>query len=62
MLLFLDEVTQELHHGYPEHLVGFFSMHQASALPLLFGEKNLKTVCFNEFILTRALKLTRSVC
>jgi hypothetical protein len=31
-------------------------------IPLLFGEKILKTVCFNELILNQALKLTRSVC
>jgi hypothetical protein len=30
------------------------------AIPLLFGEKILKTVCFN--FSNQALKLTRSVC
>jgi hypothetical protein len=30
--------------------------------PLLFGEKNLKTVCFDSFILKHALKQTRRVC
>ena len=27
-----------------------------------FGEKSLKTVCFDSFILKQALKQTRSVC
>ena len=31
-------------------------------IPLLFGEKSLKTVCFDPFILEHALKRTRSVC
>ena len=31
-------------------------------IPLLFGEKSLKTVCFDSFIIKRALKQTRSVC
>jgi hypothetical protein len=31
-------------------------------IPLLFGEKSLKTVCFDSFILKRAIKQTRSVC
>jgi hypothetical protein len=30
-------------------------------IPLLFGEKSLKTVCFDSFILKQALKQTRSV-
>jgi len=28
-------------------------------IPLLFGEKNLTTVCFDSFILKQALKQTR---
>jgi len=31
-------------------------------IPLLFGEKSLKTVCFDSIILEQALKQTRSVC
>jgi hypothetical protein len=31
-------------------------------IPLLFGEKSLKTVCFGLYILQQALKRTRSVC
>jgi hypothetical protein len=30
-------------------------------IPLLFGEKSLKTACFDSFILKQALKRTRSV-
>jgi hypothetical protein len=31
-------------------------------IPLLFGEKGLKTVCFESFILKHALKLASSAC
>jgi hypothetical protein len=31
-------------------------------IPLLLGEKSLKTVCFDSFILKHALKQTRRVC
>jgi hypothetical protein len=31
-------------------------------IPLLFGEKSLKTVCFDSFILKHALKLACDFC
>jgi hypothetical protein len=31
-------------------------------IPLLFGQKNLKTVCSDSFILDQALKQSRSAC
>jgi hypothetical protein len=34
----------------------------APAIPLLSGEKSLKTVCYHLFIFKAALKWTRSVC
>jgi len=34
----------------------------AGKIPLLFGQKSLKTVYFDSFILKQALKQARSVC
>ena len=34
----------------------------AGKIPLLFGVKSLRTVCFDSFILKQALNQTRSVC